>query len=78
MGKVTEYFREEVLRKRTYLSVEICQKVIQNPLKKEIQLDGRVRFWAKVEELGGKYLRVVTLEDEVTIHNAFIDREFKL
>jgi hypothetical protein len=27
--------------------------------------------------LEGKFLRVVTLEDKVTIHNAFLDRRFK-
>lgn len=27
-------------------------------------------------ELGGRYLPVVTLEDKVTIHNAFLDRDF--
>jgi len=46
-------------------------------MKKEVQSNGRIRFWAKVEELEGKYLRVVTLEDSFTIHNAFIDRGFK-
>ena len=51
--------------------------MIQNPVKKEVQSDGRVRFWGKVEEWEGKYLRVVTLEDGFTIHNAFIDRGFK-
>jgi len=29
-----------------------------------------------VAELGGRYLRVVTLEDRRTIHNAFPDRGF--
>ena len=77
MDKVTSYFENEIIRKRPYLTLEICRKVIENPLKKEIQPDGRIRFWAKVQELGDKYLRVVTLEDEVTIHNAFIDRGFK-
>jgi len=46
-------------------------------IKKEVQPDGRIGFWEKVEQLGGKYLRVVTLEDGFTIHNAFIDRGFK-
>jgi len=35
-----------------------------------------VRYWVHVEELG-RYLRVVTLEDGETVHNAFPDREFK-
>ena len=77
MGNFSTYFENEVLRKRPYLTEKICKRVIENPIKKEVQTDGRIRFWGKVEELGGKYLRVVTLEDGVTIHNAFIDRGFK-
>ena len=75
--KTTPYFKNEVLRKRPYLTIEMCRNVIENPYKKEIQPEGRIRFWGKIEELGGKYLRVVTLEDGITIHNAFIDRGFK-
>jgi hypothetical protein len=30
-----------------------------------------------VPELGKRYLRVVTLDDKVTIHNAFPDRGFR-
>ena len=77
MRNITAYFENEVLRKRPYLTIEICRKVIKNPYKKEVQPDGRIRFWGRVEELGGKYLRVVTLQDGMTIHNAFIDRGFK-
>jgi hypothetical protein len=36
-----------------------------------------LRFWAPVEALSGRYLRVVTLTDEMTIHNAFPDRGYK-
>lgn len=77
MRKFSTYFENEVLRKRPYLTKEICIGVLEHHYKKEVQRDGRIRFWGKVEELGGKYLRVVTLEDGVTIHNAFIDRGFK-
>ena len=77
MRNITAYFENEVLRKRPYLTIEICRKVIKNPYKKEVQPDGRIRFWGRVEELGGKYSRVVTLQDGMTIHNAFIDRGFK-
>ena len=77
MGNFSTYFENEVLRKRPYLTEKICKRVIENPIQKEVQPDGRIRFWGKVEELGGKYLRVVTLGDGVTIHNAFIDRGFK-
>jgi len=59
-------------------SVEkLSRKIINNPIKREIQPDGRIRFWGKADELGEKFLRVVTLEDGITIHNAFIDRGFK-
>ncbi|MBF0537313.1 MAG: hypothetical protein HQL03_03565 [Nitrospirae bacterium] len=71
---LTEYFKNEVLRKRPYLTVEMCRVVIANPVRKEEQSDGRIRFWGRI---GDKYLRVVTLEDGVTIHNAFIDGRFK-
>jgi hypothetical protein len=73
----TVYFENEVLRKRPYLKREWCIQVIESPLKIEVQEDDRVRFWGVVEELGGRILRVVTLGDRRTIHNAFLDRSFK-
>ena len=75
--KSTRYFEEQILVKRTYLTIEMCVKVIDNPLKKEIQLDGRTRYWGFVPELD-KIIRVVVLEDGETIHNAFMDRGYKL
>ncbi len=77
MDKVTEYFKNEILRKRSYLNIEMCRSVIESPDRTEHQSDGRIRYWKAVEELGGKYLRVVTLEDGVTLHNAFLDRGYK-
>ena len=76
--KTTRYFEEQVLRKRAYIQREWCARVVANPLKKEAQPDGRIRHWGAVRELGGRVLRVVTLEDGETIHNAFPDRDFKL
>lgn len=75
--KTTKYFEEKVLFKRSYLKKEWCQKAIKNYIKKEIQIDdSRIRFWIYIEE-EQKYLRVITLEDGETIHNAFFDRNFK-
>ena len=74
--KTTRYFEEQVLRKRPYIKREWCERAIQNPIRREIQADGRMRQWIFVPELG-KYLRVVTLEDGETILNAFPDRNFK-
>jgi hypothetical protein len=50
---------------------------VEAPLRTELQEHNRYRFWGSVDELGGRILRVVTLEDRLTIHNAFPDRSFK-
>jgi len=73
----TDYFENEVIRKRPYIKKEWCIQVLENPIKSEKQEDNRYRFWAPLDELDGRYLRVVTLEDKITIHNAFLDRSFK-
>jgi len=73
----TEYFENEVLRKRSYLRREWCIQVIENPIKVERQEHNRFRFWGEVRELEGCFLRVITLDDKKTIHNAFPDRRFK-
>lgn len=75
--KFTEYFENEVLRKRPYLMKEWCIRVCENPIKIEPQENNRYRFWGVITELEGRILRVVTLEDKTTIHNAFPDRSFK-
>ncbi len=75
--KFTAYFENEVLRKRSYLKKEWCIQVIENPIQIEVQEDNRYRFWGFIEELPGKALRVITLADQQTIHNAFPDRGFK-
>ena len=72
----TSYFEDEVLRKRPYLTKDMCVRVVQTPLRVERQENNRFRFWAAVTELEGRYLRVVTLADKLTIHNAFPDRGF--
>ena len=76
--KTTRYFREQVLRKRPYIKLEWCEKIVNHPLARQVQPDGRIRFWGAVAELQGRILRVVTLEDGETIHNAFPDRNFRL
>jgi hypothetical protein len=75
--KTTRYFREQILRKRPYIKQEWCEKILERPIVRQIQSDGRVRFWGIVPELGGRALRVVTLADGETVHNAFPDRDFE-
>lgn len=72
----TAYFLEQVMRKRPYLTQEYCVQVLENPLAEIIQINRRRKYWGFVKELN-KIIRVVTLEDGRTIHNAFIDRGFK-
>ena len=76
--KFTQYFiytRQRDDRKE--IKIEWIQEAVNNPIKEIKQSDGRIRRWAKIAEANGKYLRVILLEDGVTIHNAFFDRSFK-
>jgi hypothetical protein len=75
--KFTAYFENEVLRKRLYLRKEWCVRIIENPIRIEVQGDNRVRFWGNILEFNNLVFRVITLADRVTIHNAFPDRGFK-
>jgi hypothetical protein len=56
---------------------EWIEHVIASPLREDVQHDGRIRRWGKIEEANGRYLRVVLLPDRLTVHNAFFDRTFK-
>ena len=76
----TRYFTEQVLRKRPYLTTEMCAAVIASPLRVDRQVDGRIRHWGRItlpNDAEPRILRVVTLEDGTTIHNAFLDRNFR-
>lgn len=73
--KTTPYFDQQVRRKRPYLKVEWILSVIAQPVHTTRQADGRVRMWGYIPELG-HFLRVVTLDDGETVHNAFPDRNF--
>ena len=75
--KFTEYFEKEVLRKRPYIKKDWCIRIINNYIKLEKQENNRYRFWGVIDEFDSKILRVVTLKDKITIHNAFPDRRFK-
>ena len=76
--KSTEYFREMRQRPdRAFIEIEWVQRVIDYPVKEVVQTDGRIRRWAQIAEMGGRYLRVVLLPDGETVHNAFFDRSFR-
>jgi hypothetical protein len=76
--KVTKYF--ESIRSRPDRAIirdEWIQLVIEFPEREYVQADGRIRRWARIDEMEGKYLRVVLLQDRETVHNAFFDRGYK-
>jgi len=76
--KTTQYFRYTRERPdRAMIKNEWIEHVIQNPLKEEVQSDGRIRRWARIAEMDNRALRVILLEDGQTVHNAFFDRSFK-
>jgi len=75
--KCTQYFLFMRQRPdRAVINEEWILRVIKEPVKTEVQSDGRIRKWSFIEE-AGKHLRVILLEDGETVHNAFFDRSFK-
>ncbi|EIC20503.1 hypothetical protein [Thiorhodovibrio frisius] len=74
---IRDYFRDNVLVKRPYIQREWCETAVCDPIRREVQADdGRIRHWIWIDALD-RYLRVVTLADGQTIHNAFPDRRFR-
>lgn len=76
--KTTQYFQYTRQRPdRAMILDEWIERVIANPLREEMQNDGRIRRWARIKEMENRVLRVILLDDGETIHNAFFDRNFK-
>ena len=74
--ETTDYFLNDVMVKRPYIKPEWIELALANPVRQQVQAeDGRIRHWVWIAELN-RYLRVVTLEDGKTVHNAFPDRRF--
>lgn len=75
--KFTRYFDAMRVRPdRAIIQIEWIQRVVDHPVREIIQHDGRIRRWAPIPEMGGRYLRVALLPDGETVHNAFFDRTF--
>jgi hypothetical protein len=72
----TRYFALDVLARRDYLDPIEIQRIIRRPERREIQADGRIRLWGYAVSLGG-YLRIVLLSDGETVHNAFLDEDYR-
>jgi len=76
--KFTLYFQHIRTRPdRAIITDEMIQFVIDHPVAEVVPEDGRIRRWAAIEEMDGRFLRVILLEDGQTVHNTFFDRRFK-
>ena len=76
--KTTQYFLATRSRPdRVAIRAEWIEFVMSNAMRAETQSDGRIRRWAVINDADGRTLRVVTLDDGETVHNAFFDRSFK-
>lgn len=74
----TQYFRHTRLRPdRRGILDEWILKVISHPETEVIQSDGRIRRWARISAFESRALRVILLEDGITVHNAFFDRDYE-
>jgi len=54
----------------------MIRSVLNMPHRKEREPNRRVRYWGWIAEMNS-WLRVVTLEDGETVHNAFFDQDFR-
>jgi hypothetical protein len=76
--KFTQYFNATRQRPdRAAIRLEWIERVVEHPYREAVQEDGRIRRWALITEMDGRYLRVILLLDKETVHNAFFDRSFK-
>lgn len=74
--KMTPYFKRRVLEGRPEIDPAWCKRALREHIRREVQPeDDRIRFWVFIPERN-RYLRVITLSDGETLHNAFFDRGF--
>ena len=74
--KTTAYFRDVVRQKQPGIEEAWILRVIAKPVEERRQADGRYALWGLVPEAQNRALRVITLENRETVHNAFFDRGF--
>ena len=74
--KSTHYFQQFARQKHPEIEESWIERTLANPLKKEHQANKRIAYWGNIAEADGRVIRVITLEDGETVHNAFFDRNF--
>lgn len=73
--KFTQYFLTMRQRQdRSGIDLAWIERTIAYPEHEALQTDGRIRRWRRIGEAEGRWLRVILLEDGLTVHNAFFDR----
>lgn len=70
--RTTRYFEEQIRRKRPYIDRAWCEQALRSPERMELEGEERVFYWLSVPELR-RPLRVVTLGDGKTVHDAYLD-----
>jgi hypothetical protein len=70
------HFALQVMAERPFLDPIDIQRIINQPIRRTRQMNGRIRLWGYVDSLGA-YLTVVLLSDGETVHTAYIDDSFK-
>jgi hypothetical protein len=76
--KTTRYFDHVRQRPdRAMIRDKRSERAREHPEHEAIQADGRIRRWARIEAMEGRWLCVVLLPDGETVHNAFFDRRFR-
>ena len=65
--KTTWYFDHRVLARRPDLRLEWIERVLEAPIRVQLQDNGRIRRWGYIRERG-RYLRVITESDGETVH----------
>ena len=76
MVKTTDYFKDFARHKHPEVQREWIERVLANPVKTEQQENRRISYWRNIVEANNRVLRVITLDDGATVHNAFFDRNF--
>lgn len=74
----TRYCAFEVMARadRRAITPDMIIAVLEKPVRRLVQPNGRVRYWGLARELGG-YLSVITLGDGHTVHTYYVDEEFR-
>lgn len=74
--KTTQYYEHVSKRKHPEVSLAECRHILDHPIERETQSDGRIRVWGR-HPRSGRFVRVVLEPDGETLHTAFVDRGYE-